>query len=276
MPFTDNVLLLQRPYKPLNSLYMNVTVLQTDIHWASIAANTSAVDDMLDKAEARGAAPADLYVLPEMWATGFHATSPQAACSPLPLEWMQSAADRLRAAVCGSVAVKAVDGTFRNRQYFVLPDGSFYYYDKRHLFSYGGEDRFYKAGGKRTVAVYGGIRFLLLTCYDLRFPVWMRYDGDYDAIIVVANWPESRSHAWHTLLRARAIENQCYVIGANRTGCDPLCSYAGGSAIIDAKGLTLAQAEGKAQQAVSAAIDIEALRRFRSKFPVLDDRDRQF
>ena len=121
---------------------------------------------------------------------------------------------------------------------------------------------------------YKGIKFLLLTCYDLRFPVWSRYRGDYDAIILVANWPESRQDVWNTLLKARAIENQCYVIGANRTGQDPLCSYGGGSVIIDAKGRVVKQADGKAEQTITADLDINALYEFRSKFPVLDDRDK--
>ena len=114
---------------------------------------------------------------------------------------------------------------------------------------------------------------MLQTCYDLRFPVWIRNQGDYDAMILVANWPESRQGVWQVLLRARAIENQCYVIGANRTGCDPSCRYAGGSAVIDSKGRTLAQSKGVEVQTVTADIDMAALHAFRKKFPVLADRD---
>lgn len=167
----------------------------------------------------------------------------------------------------------AADGTLRNRFYFVKPDGEFDYYDKRHLFTYGGENKHYAPGERRVVVEYKGIRFLLLTCYDLRFPVWARNRGDYDAIIITANWPESRQHVWDALTKARAIENQCYVIAANRTGCDPNCHYTGGSVIIDAKGHTVTQAKGQAAQTITADIDIEALHTFRCKFPVLDDRD---
>ena len=178
-----------------------------------------------------------------------------------------------RCAVCGSVAVCCTDGLIRNRMYFVLPDGKSYYYDKRHLFAYGGEDKHYVKGGRRVVAEYKGVRFLLQVCYDLRFPVWARNNDDYDAILFAANWPGSRQNVWQVLLRARAIENQCYVIGANRTGSDPLCRYVGRSAIVDAKGKTLAQAKGDAPQVVTADIDIGALNAFRKKFPVLADRD---
>lgn len=167
----------------------------------------------------------------------------------------------------------AADGTLRNRFYFVKPDGEFDYYDKRHMFTYGGENKHYAPGKRRVVVEYKGIRFLLLTCYDLRFPVWARNRGDYDAIIITANWPESRQHVWDALTKARAIENQCYVIAANRTGCDPNCHYTGGSVIIDAKGHTVTQAKGQAAQTITADIDIEALHTFRCKFPVLDDRD---
>ena len=176
-------------------------------------------------------------------------------------------------AICGSLAALAADGTLRNRFYFVKPDGEFDYYDKRHLFTYGGENKHYAPGERRVVVEYKGIRFLLLTCYDLRFPVWARNRGDYDAIIITANWPESRQHVWDALTKARAIENQCYVIAANRTGCDPNCHYTGGSVIIDAKGHTVTQAKGQAAQTITADIDIEALHTFRCKFPVLDDRD---
>ena len=247
---------------------VKVTILQTDVRWRDIGANILAAEKLVG-----GSPGADLYVLPEMWATGFVTESPSEACSGFPLEWMKGLAAGRRCAVCGSAAVMGVDGKPRNRQYFVLPDGSYYYYDKRHLFAYGGEDKGYVRGNRRVVAEYGGVRFLLQTCYDLRFPVWARNHDDYDAAIFVANWPTSRRGVWHVLLRARAIENQCYVIGANRMGADPSCGYAGGSAVIDARGRTLAQAKGGAPQAVTAEIDMEALRRFREKFPVLRDRD---
>lgn len=248
---------------------VKVTIIQTDIKWASIGDNIKSADALL-----AGARQSDIYVLPEMWATGFNVTPDDDAFGDEPLEWMKRTAASRQCVVCGSLSVKPVDGTLRNRLYFVLPDSSYYFYDKHHLFTCGGEDKRFTPGNHRVVAEYKGIKFLLLTCYDLRFPVWSRYRGDYDAIILVANWPESRQDVWNTLLKARAIENQCYVIGANRTGQDPLCSYGGGSVIIDAKGRVVKQADGKAEQTITADFDINALYEFRSKFPVLDDRDK--
>lgn len=249
---------------------MRITILQTDIKWANPEENMVAVSKLIS--ENRGA---DIYVLPEMWTTGF-IMNPQKIedlQTQATLEWMRKNAYDYDCAICGSMAIKTQQGQYRNRQYFFRPDGTYDYYDKRHLFTYGGENVFYTAGDKRITIEYRGFKFLMQTCYDLRFPVWMRNKNDYDAIIVTANWPARRQNVWHILLRARAIENQCYVIGVNRTGDDPTCSYRGYSAIIDAKGKTLAQANTEKQQCITSDIDIESLHKFRTKFPVLDDRD---
>jgi predicted amidohydrolase len=181
------------------------------------------------------------------------------------------------AALAGSVVVQS-QGHYYNRFYFVCPDQEPVWYDKRHLFAYGGEDKHFTAGTRRVVVTYGDIRFLLQVCYDLRFPVFSRNRGDYDAILYVANWPESRIRVWETLLSARAIENQCFVIAANRVGDDPACHYAGGSAIIDAFGDPISRAEGSTEQWVSASlglagVGINGLKLFRRKFPVLADAD---
>lgn len=251
--------------KPHN---VRITILQTDIKWACPEGNMMEAEALIGNAPT-----SDVYVLPEMWATGFVAKTPETAYDEAPLEWMKTMAGKLDAALCGSLVAKEIDGSYRNRLYFVLPDGGFYYYDKHHLFTYGRENEHYTQGNKRVIAKYKNVRFMLQTCYDLRFPVWVRNNADYDAIIFTANWPQSRQNVWQILLRARAIENQCYVIGANRTGNDPQCTYIGNSAIIDAKGATLAQAKGHVAQAVTAEIDIIQLELFRLKFPVLNDRD---
>lgn len=246
---------------------MDITLLQTDISWAAPQYNIEMADRLIEEAEA-----ADLYVLPEMWSTGFVTDAPGEDQHEA-LAWMWTTAKKRDAAVCGSLAVKLEDGRSVNRQFFVEPSGEISIYDKHHLFRYGGEDRYYQAGCERKVVEWRGVRFLLVTCYDMRFPVWMRYQGDYDAIICVANWPESRQNVWHTLLRARAIENQCYVIGCNRVGDDPNCHYIGQSAIIDSRGHEIAMDTTGRQTTVSAKIDIDELRRFREKFGVLADRD---
>lgn len=247
---------------------VKVTIIQTDIKWDSIGDNIKSADTLL-----AGAPQSDVYVLPEMWATGFNVKPDDSMFGHEPLEWMKHTAEKRQCAICGSLAVKTTGGTLHNRLYFVLPDGSYYFYDKHHLFTYGGENKHFTPGNKRVVAEYKGVRFLLLTCYDLRFPVWSRYRDDYDAIILTANWPASRQEVWNILIKARAIENQCYVIGANRTGQDPTCNYSGGSAIIDAKGRVMEQANGTGEQTVTADLNPGTLYEFRKKFPVLNDRD---
>lgn len=253
---------------------MKVVMLQTDICWAKSDENVRHAQQLMADAP-----DGDLYVLPEMWSTGF-ATQPDGiACSESDndaLRWMQQTAQTRQCAISGSLAIRADDGSYRNRHYFVNGRaGETYYYDKHHLFSYGGENQFYTSGQQHTIVNYMGFRLLLQTCYDLRFPCWSRYaDGrEYDAIICVANWPSSRQSAWQLLLRARAIENQCYMIGVNRVGDDQKCHYIGASAVIDVTGHTLAQCRLGVPQALMCDIRMDELQRRREKFRVLDDRD---
>lgn len=247
---------------------MRITILQTNIKWAQPENNMAAADRIISQAPV-----SDLYVLPEMWSTGFITDTSDLDNGQNALKWMTDTSKRLGSALCGSIAFKANDGKFYNRLFFIKPDGSISFYDKRHLFTYGGENSYYNKGEKRVIVEYMGIRFMLQTCYDLRFPVSMRNNEDYDTIILVANWPKSRQNAWQLLLRARAIENQCYIIGANRVGTDLNNKYIGRSAIIDAKGKTLTQALTDKEQSITADIDIDSLNEFRQKFPVLKDRD---
>jgi predicted amidohydrolase len=253
---------------------MKVVMLQTDISWAKADENIRHAQQLMDDAPG-----ADLYVLPEMWSTGF-ATQPDGIATDeadnAALRWMQQTAKTRQCAISGSLAIRATDGTLRNRHYFVDGRaGKTYYYDKHHLFTYGGEDRSYTPGQQHTIVNYMGFRLLLLTCYDLRFPCWSRYaDGrEYDAIICVANWPSSRQSAWQLLVRARAIENQCYMIGVNRVGDDQRCHYIGASAVIDVTGHTVAQCRTGIPQATMCDISLEDLKHRREKFRVLDDRD---
>lgn len=221
---------------------------------------------------------ADLYVLPEMWATGFvmsakdGAESEDLSIAGGSAGWMRRKAAELQAAVCGSLPIIGNDGMAYNRLYFAMPDGGLVAYDKHHLFAIGGEAADYTPGQERVIVSYKGVRFLLQICYDLRFPVWSRNRKDYDVALYVANWPEKRQPAWRTLLMARAIENQCYVVGCNRTGEDPICGYAGGSMIVSPYGEAMEQADAS-QCAISAEIDMEKLESFRQKFPALDDSD---
>ena len=180
-------------------------------------------------------------------------------------------ASLFQVAICGSY-ITVDNGRYYNRAFFLTPEGEEFYYDKRHLFAPGGEARQYTPGDSRAVVEYGGVRFLLLVCYDLRFPVWSRCRGDYDAILCCASWPAPRREVWRTLLRARAIENQCYAAGVNRVGDDPAARYAGDSALVDFKGRTMVEAGG-GERILTGVFDTGALAAFREKFPAWRDAD---
>lgn len=248
---------------------MNIKLLQTDIVWQKPEANRNHVENLIDSLSDS----TDLVVLPEMFTTGF-CTSPKGAAEKADTDtllWMQSIALRRNMALAGSVATEE-NGKYYNRLYFVKPDGSYVTYNKRHLFTFAGEHKEYTAGEERVVVEYLGFRILLQICYDVRFPVYSRNRGDYDIIIYVANWPTVRLDAWNTLVRARAIENVCYVAAVNRTGSDPYVKYNGGTALYDFMGKTIAEA-GTEEGIVSGTIDMQDLIRFRSKFPALQDAD---
>lgn len=250
---------------------MRTVILQTDIVWGDAEANRRNLTELIGSYEG-----VDLFVLPEMFATGF-GFPPQQVAEPEvggpTLEWMRRMAQEGNCAVAGSVAVQTASDTFRNRFYFVFPDGNVEYYDKRHLFAFGGEHLEYVPGDRRVIVAYKGFRILLQVCYDLRFPVWMRNRNDYDMMLFVANWPVGRRAVWDVLLQARAIENQCYVVGVNRVGTDPVATYNGGSVILNAYGKTVAACEEGTVCGAEAVLELESLLNFRRRFPVLEDRD---
>ena len=248
---------------------MRVTILQRNIEWANPALNIQRADEAISRN-----AGADLYVLPEMFSTGF-CTQPEGIAESSEsdtLRWMQRKAAEMDAAIAGSVAIEQ-EGRYYNRFYFVKPDGSVTHYDKKHLFTYGGEHLRFTAGEERVIVEWRGVRILLEVCYDLRFPIWARNRGDYDMILYVASWPTPRVAAWSALLVARAIENQCYVAGVNRVGTDPACDYCGGSVVIDPYGKHIATCADGVECEATAEVDMEALEAFREKFPVLRDAD---
>lgn len=249
---------------------MNISLLQPDIVWGNPAANQDHLAEIL-----WGLEPSDLYVLPEMFSTGF-AVEPQgvAESDGSSLAWMQKMAQELKGAVCGSVATEE-NGNYYNRLYFVKPNGTYATYDKHHLFTYGDEHRRYTRGNERVVVEFRGVRFLLQVCYDLRFPCFSRNNEKipYDCALYVASWPTTRLAVWDTLLHARAIENQCYVVGVNRIGSDPVCQYAGGTIIVDPYGSTAAACPLDEDSAITLELNMQKLRDFRRKFPVLKDAD---
>ena len=254
---------------------MRITLLQTDPAWCAPAANRAAVAAL---APAPGAT--DLLVLPEMFSTGF-ATQPRGVAEEDggSLRFLRELAAERGYAVAGSVSVLA-DGAFRNRFYFVTPDGSEYHYDKHHLFTFSGEHLRYTAGEKRVVVTYAGFRILLQVCYDLRFPVFARNrmvegKADYDLILYVASWPAARIAAWDTLLRARAIENLCYVAAVNRVGTDPGNTYPGHSVLLSPRGETLSVCKENAVDSVTNELSLAELQQFRQAFPALEDADPQ-
>ena len=252
---------------------MKITILQRDIEWGNIALNIERANQAIDRN-----AGSDLYVLPEMFSTGF-CTQPDevAECEGgSALQWMVSKSAQIGAAIAGSVVVKE-DGKYYNRFYFVTPDGGITRYDKHHLFRLGGETKRFTAGQQRVIVEWQGIKFLLQTCYDIRFPIFARnsvVDGvyNYDAIIYIASFPSPRIATWRTLSAARAIENECYVIAVNRTGDDIYCNYNGGSVVWDSFGGSIAEA-GERECIVIADIDIDELRLRRRRFPTLIDAD---
>ena len=249
--------------------FIKVTVLQTDIVWEEAKVNRMAVEQLIEKH-----CDTDLFVLPEMFSTGFSMNPMEIAEDEggETLQWMCRIAALRQCAIAGSLSVREA-GNFYNRFYFVCPDGTVYHYDKRHLFGFGGEDKQYTSGDERVIVSYKGFRFLLQICYDLRFPVWSRCQNDYDAVIYVANWPASRREVWNILLKARALENQCYVIGVNRVGNDPLCLYDGGSMIISPYGKILVACTDGKEEVAGALLAREPLDSFRKRFPVLGDGD---
>lgn len=250
---------------------MKTAILQHAIRWNELEWNLQHITSLLDKQPG-----ADLYVLAETFATGFLAegSAEQARVqSQQILNWMQQQSRRLDAAIAGSLATVDDKGLLRNRLYFIRPDGSHDYYDKRHLFGYAGETDEYMAGERRVVTEWRGVRFLLQVCYDLRFPVFSRNRGDYDAIIYVANWPASRREVWQTLLKARALENQCFVVGVNIVGSDNACEYQGDSVVVNAYGRAIASCTNGMVEVAMAELDMAELQRFRMKFPVLEDGD---
>jgi len=250
---------------------LRVTIVQSMLHWEDANANRAIFSEKL--AALKGTT--DLVVLPEMFTTGFSMRSTDLAedMSGETVQWMREQAKRLDAALYGSVIITE-NGKFLNRGLFVKPDGSVKTYDKRHLFRFANETDHFSAGTERVVVEWRGWRILLQVCFDLRFPVFARNRGDYDAILYVANWPEARRFPWSQLLIARAIENQCYVAGVNRVGMDGKgIHYTGDSVVIDPRGATIGQVEPAQEGPSTVTLEWNALEDFREKFPVAKEAD---
>ena len=260
----------------IERMTQSVAIVQRDIAWSDWRANKESIMVLVEAlaSEIReGKRPkVDVVIFSEMFTTGF-VTDPEriADRDGRNISLMIDIARELDAAVVGSVVVER-DKEYRNRMYFITPDAEVRWYDKRHLFSIGGEAEKFTAGDERTVIEWRGVRYLLEVCYDLRFPVWSRQRGDYDAIIYSALWPKARREVWRTLLRARAMENQAYVFGVNRIGAEPTLEYVGDSMAVDYRGDVMADCGNDSTIAI-VEIDLERQTAFKERFDVARDAD---
>lgn len=280
---------------------LTITTIQTDLIWEEKAANLRMLEQKINRIEQK----TEIVVLPEMFNTGFSMKPEQLAetMDGESVEWMKRMSRENGIVLTGSLMIEE-DGNYYNRMIWMLPNGQYGHYDKRHLFAYAEEDKHYSSGNKRLIASVKGWKINLLVCYDLRFPVWARnqvFDSrndrdksaqtgegpstpeiigtgplrtsEYDVLIYVANWPERRSHAWKTLLCARAIENQCYVVGVNRVGTDANnINYSGNSLIIDPLGQVLYHMADE-EDVNTIILQKELLEETRTKFPFWKDAD---
>jgi predicted amidohydrolase len=253
-----------------------ILVVQYDIIWHNIELNLAKINSLIEDKNSS----CDLIVLPEMFATGFSVDSysiVQKEENSSILKWMRNLAKKKHTAICGSIAISTETGIY-NRLYFIRPDGNEDYYDKHHLFRMSDELQFYTAGNRRTIVNYLGWKIQLNVCYDLRFPIWMKngiQNGiyNYDISIIVANWPSSRSEAWNCLARARAIENQSYVIAVNRIGLDNKETYYQGDTLVIAADATLLLSPTSTEEAFEVTLDKQWLVNNRSQFPIALDWD---
>lgn len=251
---------------------LRIAVLQVNLIWENPVKNISVFSEKIDLIQD----DVDLIVLPEMFSTGFSMNAANLAekSDGSTFQWMQKVAKQRNAAVTGSLIIEE-DGNFYNRLFFVFPNGSFEKYDKRHTFTLAKEDQTYTAGKERLIVDYKGWKICPLICYDLRFPVWARNTSEYDLLIYVANWPETRIHAWDILLQARAIENMSYCIGVNRTGQDGnKYQYNGHSAVYDCLGKSLFNNDREIEFTEIVTLEKEHLQETRNKLKFLQDRDK--
>ena len=254
---------------------LTITTIQSNLIWEDKAANLR----MLEQKIAGIKEKTEIIVLPEMFNTGF-SMRPEVLAETMQgetIEWMKRVSRENGIVLTGSLMIEE-SGNYYNRLVWMLPNGQYGHYDKRHLFAFGEEDKHYSPGNKRLIASVKGWKINLQVCYDLRFPVWARQKNteagaEYDLLIYVANWPERRNHAWKTLLCARAIENQCYVVGVNRVGSDGNNVYhSGNSLVIDPLGQVLYHMADE-EDVNTITLQKEMLEDVRTKFPFWKDAD---
>lgn len=251
---------------------LNIALVQPDIKWNNVKENIEKYNSFLS--EISGST--DLALFPEMCLTGFNLRPYHISDKDIELQyqWIKEAVKKYNTAIAGSFIYKHDNKNYLNQYLHQNTDGSTYNYKKRHLFTPGGEHLCYKPGTDPGQIKIKNWELKACICYDLRFPVWLRNTTGYHLLICVANWPAIRHDAWEILLKARAIENQCYVAGINRTGKDKnKIDYIGGTQIIDYKGKVIDSLDNK-EGIIEASLNMQELLNFRKEFPVLKDRDK--
>ncbi|MFT4093057.1 MAG: nitrilase family protein [Niabella sp.] len=263
---------------------LTITLVQTNLFWEDKQANLQLLQQKIEGVQEK----TEVIILPEMFSTGFtmNAASLAETMDGPTVEWMKQVATSRRVIITGSLIIKDIDEdnseVYYNRLIWMLPNGQYGIYNKRHLFTLAGENEPYTAGEKRLIASVNDWKINLQICYDLRFPVWARqvpqtpgeqWRGLYDVLVYVANWPERRSNAWKTLLQARAIENQCYVIGVNRVGMDGNDIYhSGDSMVVDPLGEVLYHKKDE-EGVFTVTLHKAHLNTIRTKLPFWEDAD---
>ncbi len=282
---------------------LKITIIQSNLHWENIDANLRMFSEKISAIKER----TDIIVLPEMFSTGFSMnnkrlaeTMPARLNDPGRLDgkgkavkWMQKMAKEKNCVITGSLIIKEKK-KYYNRLVWMMPpdsyrDGKYKTYNKRHLFRYAGEEKYYSAGKKKLIVELNGWKICPLVCYDLRFPVWSRNHltpspsprgegsrkNSYDVLLFVANWPERRNHPWKTLLMARAMENQAYVVGVNRVGNDGNnVSHSGDSAVINFKGEIISKTKAHEESVETITLSKNELNDWRKTFPAWMDSDK--
>jgi predicted amidohydrolase len=247
-------------------------LIQAHLYWEDKGANLAFLEQKIVNLEA----PTEIVILPEMFNTGF-SMQPELHAEKMDgpsIQWMRRMAMTEKIILTGSLMIQE-EGQYFNRLVWMLPNGEYGFYDKRHLFAFAGEDQHYTAGNKRLIASVKGWKINLQICYDLRFPVWARQasNNEYDVLIYVANWPEKRSHAWKTLLVARAIENQAFVVGVNRVGLDGNnIAHSGNSMVVGPLGEVMYHCQDQ-ETVFQITLNREELETTRNQFPFWKDAD---
>ncbi len=250
---------------------LKVALVQTNLVWQNPEQNKINISNKIDALSEN----MDLIILPEMFTTGF-TMNPYDFAETMDGEvilWLKSVAKTKNTAITGSLIIKE-NGKYYNRLVFVFPSGEIQIYDKRHTFTFAGEDKVFTAGNNKLIVDYKGWKICPLICYDLRFPVWARNVENYDVLLYVANWPKPRINAWNTLLKARALENMCYCVGVNRVGVDSRGNtYTGNSAVYDSLGEKLSTIKPDIEATEIVVLNKDLLIKNRHEFQFLNDRD---